>query len=183
MPALIGSGRKRKDPALAAAEGDRGHKGNKPPYSRALVATPPGAPDLPAVISAGAAAIWHQIVPLLASDPNLLSVVDTSILRDFCEVEVQKQEIEASMWEAAAAAEKAAPKGQKRQARAAVIKDPPLQRTLDGLRMRQTILRRELGLTPAARSALKVGPIITSKSIQSGDIMEEAFFGGSMKPV
>ena len=138
---------------------------------------------MPADMSPGAKAVWGHIVPLLAQDPNLLSIVDRSVLRDFCEVECQKTEIEGAMWEEAEAAAKAAPRGGKRIARAAVLKDPRTQRTLDSLRMRQVVLRSSIGLTPAARSSLKVGPIITTKTLQTDDVMEDAFVNSPLRPM
>jgi phage terminase small subunit len=180
IPGSLG-GRKRKDPALKLAEGDRGHKGNKPDYSRNLVETPLGAPDMPDDMSDGAKAVWAATVPLLAQDPNLLSVVDTSVLRDFCEVEAQKNVIEAAMWEEAEAAADRA-KVHKLAARARVLGDRHRQGMLDKLRMRAVVLRREIGASPVSRSSLKVGPIVTTKTIQAGDAMEDTFFGGSMQP-
>ena len=180
MPGLVG--RKRKDPALKLAEGDRNHRGNKPDYSRDLVQTPMGVPEMPERFEGRIhEEVWNEIVPLLAESPDLISLVDGPLLEDFVEIRAQKLEIEAGMFERADAAEEAADPREKKAARAAVIAE--YQKSLDGLRARENMIRRELALTPAARSSLKVGPIKTSKTIKAGDALEEAFFGGSMRPV
>ena len=175
-------GRKRLDPAVAKAQGDRSHKGNKPDYSRDVAQTPLGCPEMPVRMSVGGAEIWNSIVPLLAQDPNLISLVDLYILEDYCELQAQKIMIESSMMADAAAAYKRAKVG-KNAARADVLKEPKRQSTLDTMRMRLNMLRREIALTPAARSSLKVGPIKTSKTIAVNDALEEAFFNSAMRPV
>lgn len=135
---------------------------------------------MPPHLSKAAKLIWIEITPMLAQMEDLLSLVDGAVIGNYCEVRAQKNEIEAAMYDAAGIAERAAPKGEKRAARAEVL--IAHQNCLDKLRMRETALQRELGLTPAARSSLKVGPLKTVKS-QAADAMDDVFMGGSMRPV
>ena len=153
----------------------------KPDYNRDLVSTPLGAPPIPEYLSPEARQVWHHVVPILLQDPNLLSVIDTSILEDFCETWAQKVLIETAMWDTADQAAAAVEESRRKAVRADVIMQN--QGVLDKMRMRLNALRREIGATPAARSALKVGPIKTSKNIKVDDPLDEAFFGGSMQPV
>lgn len=156
---------------------------DKPQYERDIMAAPLGAPEPPLWLTPEALDIWEEIVPLLAGVPELLSIVDGALLEDYCEVEAQKRQIQQAMNEGADAAAKKAKPADKAIARGEVLLR--YQNHLDKLRMRANSLRRELGLTPSSRSALKVGSIKRSNSeeLAKGSALDEAFERMGMRPV
>ena len=126
-----------------------------------MASLPLGTPEKPAHLSPGASQIWDVYVPMLAESPDLISILDGSLLTDFCELESEKNMMLSAMHEEATAAAKAAKTGTKNAAMARVYMQ--YEPTLYKMRTRVNALRREFGGTPGARSSLKVGPIKTVK--------------------
>lgn len=147
-----------------------------PQYDRDMASLPLGTPDKPASLSPGASAIWDVYVPMLAESPDLISILDGSLLADFCELESEKNILLGAMYEEATAAAKEAKNGCKKAAMAKVMMQ--YSHTLDKMRTRINTLRKEFGGTPGARSSLKVGPIKTVKG-NAKSAIQSHFLGSS----
>lgn len=170
------AGRRRKGIAIKRAEGDTAHAGKKGSYDRDLFQGPAGFPPMPPRMSDGAKAVWMEYAPLLGQDPELMSLLDGALFEDFCELRAQKLEIEHGMYDEAK-------KAKTRAARGAIMCE--YQGVLDKMRLRESTLRNQLGMSPVARSGLKIGPVkVATAAAVTGDALEEAFMGaGEMRPV
>ena len=141
-----------------------------------------GEPDQPPGLSASARRVWRTVVPVLMQVPGLLSIADGSVLADYCEVRAEKDQVmraaRAATSRALRQAKTAHTAASPQEVRAAVVEK--YGDTLNRLRHRENVLRRELGLSPSARSSLRIagasGPAKT-------DPLDRAFFGNRPKLV
>lgn len=141
----------RKPSALDAAEGNPGH--------RALNSAEPrfveGEPKIPFGLNARARRIWREMVVILKDIPGLLSLADGPVLADFCATRADKEALEAAVKTEVQRRLKASPpEGPRAEVEAGVIARYGTQ--MNRLRHRENALRRELGLSPSSRSAIRV---------------------------
>jgi phage terminase small subunit len=144
-----------KPSALEAAEGFPGKRArvrNEPRFIE-------GEPPKPSGLSAAARRVWRETVEIMASVEGLLTVADGAVLADFCEVRVNKRSIESAMRiqlrKALVSAKAMGRPITRAEAEAALL--VKFGRELNTLRHRENVLRRELGLSPSARSSIRLG--------------------------
>jgi phage terminase small subunit len=126
-------------------------------------------------LSAAARKIWHATVPILMQVPGLLTVADGSVLAGLCEVQVEKDQVLRAARAASARALRQAKStgaaASKEEVRAAVIEK--YSDSLNRLRHRENVLRRELGLSPSARSSIRISG---APGCTRTDPLDKAFF-------
>lgn len=175
----------KKPNALELAEGAPGH--------RALNDTAPqfaeGEPAMPASLSAEAKTIWRKTVPLLLNVPGLLSLVDSAVLADYCQVRADKSALERAIRseQTQAVKREAARPLQTALALSGESVEPDQRRSavqvrgevyarsaglLNSLRHQENVLRRELGLSPSSRSSLR----IAGQGAAKGEAIDAALF-------
>ena len=170
----------KKPTALEIAEG----KPCKRPVNSHEPKFAEGEPAMPAGLSPVARRVWKQTVAIMLTVPDLLSIADGAVLSDYCEVRAQKDELQRAMRARQRENEKlirvqTAAKGQMitaAEARA-LAAEASLERSgelLNKLRHRENVLRRELGLSPSARSSIRIRG--TPKEQQNA--IDVALFGG-----
>jgi phage terminase small subunit len=152
----------KKPTALQIAEGNPG----KRPINTHEPQFAEGEPEMPTGLSRAARSIWKQTVAIMLTVPNLLSVADSAVLADYCEVRVQKDGLQTAMRARERESVKlivaqAIQKGQRITAgeAKALAAEASLERSgelLNKLRHRENVLRRELGLSPSARSSIRI---------------------------
>ena len=166
----------KKPTALEQAEGRPGHR----PLPTDEVVFPEGSPAMPRGMSKAARVIWKETVATMQMVPGLLTVADSSVLADYCEVRAevdqmlraQRQATERAIAQAVAEGRAATPD----EIKAAII--DKYTGTMSKLRHRLNVLRRELGLTPSSRSSLRVtGQIIGQPNKPAP--LDTALFGGA----
>ena len=150
--------------------------GKNPEYSRDVMSAPLGEPTCPSHLSKRAKTIFKAVCALLRDVPELLSTLDTFLVANFASNEAQLELLEKGMQ-----ADLAKPVGVgKRQRGKNAIEEAAVVMKytviIDKLRIRSNILGREMGLSPAARSSLKVGPVKTTKSV-SDHAIDKMFLG------
>ena len=150
--------------------------GKNPEYSRDVMSAPLGEPECPKHLDKRARAIFKATVALLRDVPELLSTLDATLLANFSLVESQLEILEKGLQ-----AEIAKPVGvgKRKRPRNAIEQAEVVMRftpVIDKMRIRSNILAREMGLTPAARSSLKVGPVKTTKTV-SDHAIDKMFLG------
>lgn len=139
---------------------------------------------MPLGLSKAAKKIWRETVGTMLTVEGLLTIADGSVLGDYCQLRAEKTdflkaiELRARAGAATLMAE-AAEKGRKLpQASAAVLALEIEMRksgnALDKLRHRENVLRRELGLSPSARSSIRIG----GKPREHQNPVDGALFGG-----
>lgn len=162
----------KKPSALEAAEGNRG----KRPVNSNEPKPPAGVPEMPRGLPAGARRIWEETVEIMLTVPGLLTVADGSALFDYCQVRFEKLVLESAI----RAEQSEAVKKQ------LLLKEPDRlpaiavranvysasAKLLNTLRHRENVLRRELGLSPSARSSMR----LTSQKPEKSDPLKAALF-------
>jgi phage terminase small subunit len=152
----------KKPTALEIAEGNPG----KRPINTHEPKFAEREPEMPTGLSPAARRIWNRTVAIMLTVPNLLTVADGAALADYCEVRAQKDELQKAMRARERESAKliiaqATQKGQRitaAEARA-LAAEASLERSgelLNKLRHRENVLRRELGLSPSARSSIRI---------------------------
>lgn len=153
-------------------------KGN--PGKRALIEDVQfleGEPDMPGHLTAGARRIWRELVPVLLSVKGLLTVADGYVLGDLCELRDKRLSLTAALryrhkQAVVQAKQQAKEKGLKlTQGELHAIADDmtmiskapsgyrqkdALVSTIEGLQRDEDRLRDKLGLSPQARSGMKL---------------------------
>ena len=152
----------KKPTALQIAEGNPG----KRPINTREPQFAEGEPEMPTGLSRAARPIWKETVAIMLTVPNLLSVADGAVLADYCEVRVQKDALQTAMRARERESVKlivaqATQKGQRINAAEAraLAAEASLEKSgdlLNKLRHRENVLRRELGLSPSARSSIRI---------------------------
>jgi phage terminase small subunit len=153
----------KKPTALEIAEGNPG----KRPINTHEPKFAEGEPEMPTGLSPAARRIWKETVALMLTVPNLLTVADGAVLADYCEVRAQKDGLRTAMRARERENVKliiaqTAQKGQRitgAEARG-LAAEASLEKSgelLNQLRHRENVLRRELGLSPSARSSIRIG--------------------------
>jgi phage terminase small subunit len=169
----------KKPTAVEIAQGNPG----KRPINTHEPAFAEGEPEMPSGLSPAARRIWKQTVALMLTVPNLLTVADGAVLADYCEVRAQKDELQKAMRarereNAKLIIAQAAQKGQRitNLEAKALAAEASLERSgelLNKLRHRENVLRRELGLSPSARSSIR----INGSPKEQYDPVDAALFG------
>lgn len=197
--------RPRNDSPLARARAEATGKRAKESRetSRHDAAAPPGVPECPAHVTGEAREIWDRTISLMIQIPRLLSIVDGDTIALYCGVsadllritrgmnakvalvirtaKIEAEELKAQLLKDGHKADARAISLQAAAdiAEADVVKE--YANTLEKLRMRQNSLAREIGLTCASRSQIKVeapgfvpktGPI-------AAHMPDDDFFGAS----
>ena len=141
----------KKPTAQEIAEGRPG----KAPLNAFEPQVTEGEPDMPGGMSDEAKIVWRETVPLMLTVPGLLTIVDGTVLADFCELRAEYKTQKAAC---AKEFERTWKKSKKltRVETKALVEDR-YRTALDKLRYRENILRRELGLSPSARSTMRIG--------------------------
>ena len=153
----------KKPSALDRAEGHPGHR--KP--SSAEPVFPDNEPIAPADLSAAGLKVWNEIVPILLTVPGLVNPADSPVLGDFCEAHAQRLALQRSMQveqKKRVAKEKAKAKAAGKRINVADemaialadLSTGKFGRALERARHRENQLRRELGLSPSARSSIRI---------------------------
>lgn len=131
---------------------------------------------MPRGLPAGARRIWKETVDIMLTVPGLLTVADGSTLFDFCQVRFEKLALESSIRaeQSGALKKELLVKEEDRRppiaVKAYVYSDSA--KLLNLLRHRENVLRRELGLSPSARSSMR----ITGQSKEKSDPLKSALF-------
>jgi phage terminase small subunit len=171
----------KKPTALAIAQGNPG----KRPINEHEPKFAEGEPDMPAGLSPAARRIWKETVAVMLTVPDLLTIADAAVLADYCEVRAQKEELQRAMRvrereNAKAIIAQTMMKGQKitaAEAKALAV-EACLEKSgdiLNKLRHRENVLRRELGLSPSARSSIRISGAV---KLQQQNAIDVALFGG-----
>ena len=145
----------KKPSALEAAQGNPGKRSS----NSSEPMPPAGVPEMPRGLPAGARRIWKETVDIMLTVPGLLTVADGSTLFDFCQVRFEKLALESSVRaEQSAAVKKELLIKEDRRPSVVVKADvyAASAKLLNTLRHRENILRRELGLSPSARSSMRI---------------------------
>jgi len=171
----------KKPTALAIAEGNPG----KRPLNTQEPKFAAGEPAMPSGLSSAARRIWKETVAVMLTVPDLLTIADAAVLADYCEVRGQKEELQRAMRvrereNTKAITAQTAMKGQTitmAEAKALAV-EASLEKSgelLNRLRHRENVLRRELGLSPSARSSIR---ITGAAKQQQQNAVDVALFGG-----
>lgn len=164
----------KKPSALEAAEGNPGKRASNSSEPRFL----DGAPPMPSGMNTRARRIWRDTAAILMSIPGLLSVADGPVLGDFCCTRADKEALEAAMRAELSRRLKASPpEGSRAEVEGEVIVKYGNQ--LNRLRHRENALRRELGLSPSARSSIRISGEIKKPA---SNPVENALFGAHDGP-
>lgn len=168
----------RKDSAVRKAEGDRGNRARKgaagvPEYDRREIEIP-GAPKPPRWLEGEALKLFYAEIEILSKCPGLLSVADSSVLADFCQVEVQKRRLEECQDAAIELTRSKTRGGERAKAGAEGLIRLQFASKLNQMRQRADVLRQKLGKSPLARTQIKLPPIVASRPIQSVEEANEA---------
>ena len=195
-------GPSRKPTALVQAEGNRGHCTKERLSANEPIAQP-GEPEMPANLSAPAQVIWHSTIPLLLQTPGLLTVLDSFALASYCELRAERDQLLVTI---ASAQKRAVADWLKTRSdvvnaiRSGEITEDQLE---DKQRQAMRITRaevldlisthysdrrlkyedhvrkaaREIGLTPSARSSIRIAGGPDGKVKPKVDSVEESFAG------
>lgn len=165
-------GAPKKPSALEAAEGNPGKRS----VNSSEPKPPAGVPDMPRGLSAGARRIWKETVDIMLTVPGLLTVADGSALFDYCQVRFEKLALESAVRaEQADAVRKEFLIEEKDRRQPLIVKAgvyASSAKLLNTLRHRENVLRRELGLSPSARSSMR----LTSHRPEKSDPLKSALF-------
>lgn len=154
----------KKPSALEAAQGFPGKRANTVDEHEPNFAE--GEPAMPYGLSRAAKKIWRASVAIMLQVPGLLTIADGAVLADYCEVRADKDTLQRAMRDAerravVQAAEQAKAKGIKLTrselaAAAAGAQMTKFGKILNTLRTRELALRREIGLSPSARTSIRL---------------------------
>lgn len=143
----------KKPTAIELAQGSPGHRptnSREPKFAE-------GEPQIPPGMSPRARRIWHETVVTMLSVQGLLTIADGAVLADYCQVRSEKEEMLKAMdfhVKLRAAKFKKPPAVARMLAREAEMKR--IANSLNKLRHRENVLRRELGLSPSSRSSIRL---------------------------